>query len=124
MDLDRSNARGRRSRHDCSFRLNQARRQNTRADGERRDRARRWCARTHQRVGDNDYLARCARTGRRASARAKPVGRFHHCDDHTGRIDHGNRLTHGKSECNDSHDFRIARAGVWRLGWTISRALS
>jgi len=64
------------------------------------------------------------RTGRRASARAKPVGRFHHCDDHTGRIDHGNRLTHGKSECNDSHDFRIARAGVWRLGWTISRALS
>src|SRR5207248_1846129 len=82
-----------------------------------------WTGGPRQRVGDMVYRARCTRAARAASPRATPVGRFHHWHDHTGRIDHGNRLTHGKSECSGGHDFRIARTRDWRLGWTICHAL-
>src|SRR6266705_1970055 len=48
LDLDWRNARRRRPRHDRAFRLNSAWRQNTRTNGEGRDRPRGWRARAHQ----------------------------------------------------------------------------
>ena len=43
----------------------------------------RQCARHH------DYLARRPGARRRASSREKSLGRIHHRDDYSGRIDHG-----------------------------------
>ena len=85
---------------------------------------RRWCARSGQRPGDHDYFAGCSRARCRAGAGAESVGRLHHRDDDSRRVDHGNRIAHRKGERHRDHHLRIARSGVWRVGRTISRPFS
>ena len=97
LDFDRSNTRRWRSRYDCSFCLNPARRQNAGSNGTRRNRARRRPARSGQCPGDHDYFAGGPRASRSASSGRESLGRFHHCDDDSNRADHGNWIAHRQS---------------------------
>ena len=89
LDPDRRNARRRRARHDCSFRFGAARRKNARPNGKEEIGRGVGSARSRQCPRHHDYFDGCARACCRASARQKSLGRVHHCDDDSGRVDHG-----------------------------------
>src|SRR5207302_3121132 len=124
LDSDRCNARRRRARYDCSLRLDPAWRKNARSNGEGRNWTRRWPARSRQCPGDHDYPAGGSSAGGGSSTCAKSLGRFHHRDHYSSGADYGRWTAHGEGKRLRNYGFWIARSGIWRVGWTISGALS